>query len=79
MSIVYAPEFLPDWKRLSVGAKDFLNCMVKGCSKIALIQAQFGGLSDYATANIRANLYCQLAEWGVADAMLAFGRQRAKL
>ena len=30
IKIEYAPEFLPDWKRLSVGAKDFLNCMVKG-------------------------------------------------
>lgn len=30
ISIVYAPEFLPDWKRLSSGASDFLNCMLKG-------------------------------------------------
>ena len=30
IQIRYAPEFLPDWKRLSSGARDFLNCMIKG-------------------------------------------------
>jgi hypothetical protein len=30
IQIIYAPEFLPDWKRLSSGARDFLRCMVKG-------------------------------------------------
>lgn len=30
IQIRYAPEFLPDWERLSSGARDFLNCMVKG-------------------------------------------------
>ena len=30
INIRYAPEFLPDWKRLSSGARDFLNCMAEG-------------------------------------------------
>ena len=30
ISIAYAPEFLPEWKRLSSGARDFLNCMMEG-------------------------------------------------
>ena len=30
IQIRYAPEFLPDWKRLSTGAKDFLACMQRG-------------------------------------------------
>ena len=30
IKIAYAPEFLPGWKRLPSGARDFLNCMVKG-------------------------------------------------
>ena len=30
INIRYAPEFLPEWKRLSSGARDFLNCMVEG-------------------------------------------------
>ena len=28
--LTYAPELLPDWARLSVDAKDFLTCMMKG-------------------------------------------------
>jgi hypothetical protein len=30
IQLTYAPEFLPEWQRLSVGAKDFLTCMMKG-------------------------------------------------
>ena len=30
IQISYAPEFLPEWKRLSYGARDFLNCMLEG-------------------------------------------------
>ena len=30
IQIAYAPEFLPDWKRLTSGARDFLNCLVEG-------------------------------------------------
>lgn len=30
IQISYAPEFLSDWKRLSTGARDFLNCMMEG-------------------------------------------------
>ena len=30
IKIGFAPDFLPDWKRLSSGARDFLNCMAEG-------------------------------------------------
>ena len=30
IQIEYAPDFLPDWKRLSSGARDFLQCMMEG-------------------------------------------------
>ena len=29
IKIAYAPEFLPDWKKLSAGASEFLRCMEK--------------------------------------------------
>lgn len=30
IQIRYAPEFLPEWKRLSSGASNFLTCMMEG-------------------------------------------------